>query len=327
MIKGFFVISSDGLTAISSIIDPDIKVNEQLIGGMISALDSFAAEVTGSGIQVFHAGPREFHIKKMAPECKFVVITSVGENPVYIERLIETLNVHFIQFDAYSRFNNFSERLPEDSQVMQAIKEELHRANEVSERKDTISREGQIVRVFLDFPKDRVIALWRGILAKKRFIMTSASAEKIRRYVNSLLLLHPRDTDYAVFPEIDVKDARALEVHDNYIAGTTSSFILKMRKDLWDIHLDLDKCTVASQEPCLPVEEFERDLFEDVFAMTQLDTPNESILRELISNANTQLTTVLKLLKNQASKVKPVLKKYKISKQYYREFLTRLDLV
>jgi len=46
---------------------------------------------------------------------------------------------------------------------------------------------------------------------------------------------------------IDINSDPKLEKYEHFIATTSSSFILMMRKDLWDVHIDADKQIINIQ--------------------------------------------------------------------------------
>jgi hypothetical protein len=99
-----------------------------------------------------------------------------------------------------------------------------------------------------------------------------------------------------------------------------------MRKDLWDLHVDLDQRKIKSQYDELRIEKTEKELFSEVLTMIGVGTLSEEILRELLSNINSKLMTVLHLLKESGSNLKQILKKFNISNEYYLKFLSKLDL-
>jgi hypothetical protein len=328
MIEAFYITSVTGVALLSWPLETMQSSSDQLFAGLIAALENLSVTITGSSIETFKSKEMLFSIKQFNKNFNFVLVTKLGVQSRFISDAIEQIQAILDTTDFLDTAKDANIFFDTDSDLYKKIDIFLKDANkkysQKAQQRDYIEREGTIKQVLKTF-KESSIYLWRSILLGKKFIVTSAYEQTIHRFVNSLLLFYPDDSQYYIFPNFNIQDVERLKGKSTYILGSTSSFILMMRKDLWDIHIDLDKSEIKTNNENLQIEQTERELFNEILSMIEVGDPSEEIIREEIQNINSKLATVLKLLKEDQSNLNNILKRFNISKNYYANFISKLD--
>ncbi len=329
MIKGFYITTVGGVSLLSWKRNNEAKLDEQLFAGLFSAIDRLSESMTGSSIETFQSKQVLYNIKRITDDLNLILVTQLDTDSEFILTVFDTIYRLLEGCDFFTQDDLPITVMGEDTEIFQIISTYLkHSNNEYLlkvKQKSHIEKKGRVALVIETF-REKAIYLWRNILLGKRIIITSAEDEKLEKFVPSILLFNPNASKYYIFPKFDIQDVDKLNGKSSYILGSNSSFILMMRKDLWDIHVDLDGKEIKSQHNNLIIEKTEKELFNEVLTMIDVGNPNEEILRELLSNINSKLMTVLRLLQESGSNLKPILKSFNISHEYYTNFLSKLDL-
>ncbi len=329
MIKAFYVTSITGISLLSWKQNKGVELDEQLFAGLFSAIDRLSESMTGSSVETFQSKEGLFNVKRITPNINLIVLTPLDTDSEFISSVFDRIADLLKEIDFFNQQNLTVNFFGEETELYKTVKAFIEQINQEYSLKvrqrSQIDEIGSIKLIFDIFGKDSIY-LWRSILLGKRIIITSAYEEQTEKIVSSLLLFNPNAAQYFLFPKFDVQILDELNGKSSYILGTNSSFILMMRKDLWDLHVDLDGKEIKSQHEELKIEKAERELFSEVLNMIEVGDPSEEILRESLTNINSQLMTILRLLKESTSNLKQILKKFSISNEYYTKFLSKLDL-
>jgi len=104
ILRDLWILSSDGITMYSRVYNP--KVNEQLFGAVMSAINKFAEKVADGGISSFELSDIKFSIIKKN-EILFVANADLEEKDKRINQELSKISDKF--FEIYSdQLNNFA---------------------------------------------------------------------------------------------------------------------------------------------------------------------------------------------------------------------------
>ena len=104
ILRDLWILSSDGITMYSRVYNP--KVNEQLFGAIMSAINKFAEKVADGGISSFELSEIKFSIIKKN-EILFVANADLEEKDKRINQELSKISDKF--FEIYSdQLNNFA---------------------------------------------------------------------------------------------------------------------------------------------------------------------------------------------------------------------------
>jgi len=104
IIRDIWILSSDGITMYSRAYNP--KVNEQLFGAVMSAINKFAEKITDGGLSSFELSDIKFTIIKKK-DILFVANASLEEKDKQINKELSNISDKF--FEVYAnQLENFS---------------------------------------------------------------------------------------------------------------------------------------------------------------------------------------------------------------------------
>lgn len=310
--------SPQGLAITSRLAEFEKHVDDQLFAGVLSALDSFTREVTGASIETFSTGNVEFHLKETPDHFKLVLVTEPGADSDRVDQVLDRVDALFQAHEGYAVQKECTRQLPENSPLARALDDLL-----ASWGDGGASCTGNLSGLLGDYGLDAV-KLWRALQLGQRVLVSSARPDAVAAFLDSVVLLKPARREYRVFPRVSVQDCKELVQVPAYLAGTTSSFLLKMRKDLWDVHVDLDRHRVHVTQP-VAIAPFEREGFEEILQLVEDGDAPEPLVRELVANLNAQFRTAVKAVNALGGSKRRLLKQYQFSPRYYSDVIAHLS--
>jgi Stabilization of polarity axis len=318
MIIAFYVNTNSGLSLISRIIETDVQIQDQLLSGMLSALDSLSAEIMGSNMKTFMTGEITFYINQITPDLRCVFATK-DTNALVVAGVYKKIVEALKKTDF---FNISRDTLVADSNpIITLIDGIIATANLEFEhtimQKDSIKKIGSLKYIFEKF-KTLSILLWRGILLGNRIIVTGSDDEEIKKCVLSLPLLFPNDTRYHCYPLIEMKKINTFNSIGEYIVGLNTPFISTIPRDLWDVHVQISRSTIIMPDKTM-LDKGEEKLFQDLFASS-----TEEEYREAINGLNMRFLVYLERFFSSKGNVKSILKETGMSKTYYSDFIIKI---
>jgi hypothetical protein len=328
MIRAFYLLGAGGVTILTRIVEAAIKIEDQLIGGMISALDSFSREVAGSTMKSFVAGENRFHVKKVNDDYKMIFATTTDMDSSFVSMIFDEINKYLQDINFYPK--NHNRGIMQNDPIYLFLDKILQSANIVYYENQSkkgkmkiVTEEGQIKMLFERF-RENAIFLWRAILIGNRIVVTGFNEKDVKTCVKSLLLFLPNDDRYELFPMLEMKELAQLDNKSYYIFGMKIPSISAVPKKYWEIQIDLDRKRINFNIETVELDKSEKELFTPILNGLGRKETDEKVIRNLVSGINMKIYLVLSRIQNNENDMKSVLKEADLSKKFYQNFLVTL---